>query len=229
MPRGQQDGGDPASRIAVPALGDPRVERPRPSPRRCASGEVRPAGAAEFVAVARLEAASVSVSGRNTAASLEHALLQPRHRERASRRPARRGRPAAASGIGEHVDVVADQVLALARRLAVADDRRAEAREDQRAHQPLHDLEVAAPSAPRRSRTAAPRRPASSVERQLAVRRVEQQVRQQPVGLRGGPAQAVAEAGADQARRRGRRGSTRSKNAPTGACAGSEQLVAVLR
>ena len=43
----------------------------------------------------------------------------------------------------EHVDEVADQMLALARRLAVADDRRAEAREDEGSNEPLHDLDVA--------------------------------------------------------------------------------------
>ena len=39
-------------------------------------------------------------------------------------------------------------------------------------------------------------------ERRLAIRPIEQQVREQPVGLRGRPARAVAEPGADQPRRR---------------------------
>ena len=109
------------------------------------------------------------------------------------------------SGIGEHVDEVADQVLALARRLAVADDRRAEAREHQRADQPLDHLRVAAHQlggAGEQRRLVV----REQVERQLPVGRVEQEMRQQPVGLRRGAAQAVAEPGADQPRRGGRRG-----------------------
>ena len=44
--------------------------------------------------------------------------------------------------VAEHVDVVADQMFALAGGLAGADDRRAEAGEHQGAHQKLHGLQV---------------------------------------------------------------------------------------
>ena len=53
-----------------------------------------------------------------------------------------------ANQVAQHVDIMADEMLALARRLAAAADRGAEARQQQGSHQPLHGAVSPAISAP---------------------------------------------------------------------------------
>jgi hypothetical protein len=83
-------------------------------------------------------------------------------------------------------------MLALACRLAVSDDGRSEAGEHQGADEILHDVEIAAqqPGGVGEKRCLVV---VQKIEWQLPVRCVEQQVRQQPVGLCRGAAKAVAE------------------------------------
>ena len=61
--------------------------------------------------------------------------------------------------VAEHVGEVADEMLALARRLAVAADRGAEPGQEQGPHQARHGREIAGHQRLRLCRTAAPRRP----------------------------------------------------------------------
>ena len=103
---------------------------------------------------------------------------------------------AAAARRRAHLDVVADQMLALARRIAAVADRHAESRQHERAHERAHRLEIAGSSASGASNSTASS--SASSANGAARYAVEQQVRQQPVGLRGRPAQ----------RRRGPRGSS---------------------
>jgi hypothetical protein len=112
----------------------------------------------------------------------------------------------AVEGLGQlrrhHVDVVADQVLALAGRIAAAAEGHAEAGEHQSAREAGHGLEVAGEQ-----------RAGFGEERGLVLgeqsegRRpvgpLEQQMGEQPVGLGGRAAEAVAQPRADHARRRG--------------------------
>ena len=95
-----------------------------------------------------VDAASTSdsaVACRRRRRRFEHPLLHPRHRQR-------RDRHLLAVQIDcamrrEHVDVMADEMLALARRIAAAADRHPEAGQHERARERAHRIEVAATSA----------------------------------------------------------------------------------
>ena len=130
---------------------------------------------------------------------------------------------ALASGRGEHVDVMADEVLALARRIAAVAQRHAEAGKHQRARERAHRAEVAAkqclglrPARPAR------RRPAARTARSgTAFRADDGKAANRPapsIGKarrRGPPGSSVPE----------RRASTeRSMKTPSGAAAGSVSL-----
>jgi hypothetical protein len=96
---------------------------------------------------------------------------------------------------------VADEMLALARRLAIAADGGAESGQEQGPHQTRHGRKIARHQRLRLSKQLR-LVGRQQHERHRAVGAVEEQMGQQPVGLRRRPAQAVAEPGADHARRR---------------------------
>ena len=103
----------------------------------------------------------------------------------------------------EHVDVMADQMLALARRVAAAADRHAEAGQHERARERPHRVEVAGQE--RLGRVQQDRFVfRQHRERRASIRRAVQMVGKQPVDLRRGPAQRIAETGPDHPRRRRR-------------------------
>ena len=95
-------------------------------------------------------------------------------------------------------------MLALAGGLAVAHHRRTEPGQHECAHQKFDRL-AAAPHQVARLREERPFVVGEQIVRQLAVRRTEHQMRKQPVGLRRGATEAVAEAGANEPDRRRRK------------------------
>src|SRR5262249_12796099 len=122
---------DPRDRVphGTPARPDALVHRPGAvlvQPLLC---ELGPAGAAELRAIPRDEGALVQAIGLHDGwRSLKQPFLQPRHRQRghADLLAVEGMRPGC---VAEHVGIVADQMLALARRLAAAADGGAEAGE----------------------------------------------------------------------------------------------------
>mgnify|MGYP006388421821 CR=1 FL=1 len=72
----------------------------------------------------------------------EDSLLDARHRQRRHRDMNEKEKGGAAGG-GEHVDVVTDQMLALARGIAAAADRHPATGEHERARQPAHRFGIA--------------------------------------------------------------------------------------
>ena len=174
---------------------------------------------------ARCTSARSTTVGRTTRRGQpEHRVLQPRHREARRRRSARR-ETCAGTRRRHQLDVVRDQVLALARGKAAA--ARASCRSPTAracATSARIAVEIAARRAPRRSVEQHRLVGGEHRERRLAVRPIEQQVREQPVGLRGRPRDRIAEARADQRAAAPPRARARSKNAPVGVIARTERL-----
>ena len=138
--------------------------------------------------------------GQARRAGVEHRVLDPGHRQR-RHRDLLAVEVVGATGRREHVDVVTDQVLALARGVAAAADRHPEAGQHERARERAHRVEIAVEQRFRRLQQGPRRRPpAARTER--AGTRAEQMVRQQPVGLRRRPAERIAQTGANHPRRR---------------------------